>query len=408
MKRRYFNKLLAASPLAGFNHWAFAQSDDLQQRISTIIREYSAQGVHRTATQVDNLSGQWLADRISRMGIDASLHHFPLDQVNVISAQLHWDGGVIEGVPAYDCNYTDGEGLQGSMGELNSDADIGVVMSAANGPVAASILTARMSGAHKSIVVVTSDSMPAQGEAVINADDFNDPFGPPVLHIPHYAWPELKQAVDAGASARVVVHCERAPSTATNVEARIKGSNSELSPIVIMTPRSGWWRCASERGGGIALFLELMRAISDSNPKRDVYFTANSGHELGHLGLHHFIHNNPGLVENAHMWIHLGANFSAAGSDVFLQYSSEENRALTHKHLSQIGIEPASETPLSERPRGEARTIYDGSGEYISLLGDNPLFHHPDDTWPNATDIPVTLAWTRVFTALAVEISRES
>ncbi|MBL4820315.1 MAG: hypothetical protein JKY98_04895 [Gammaproteobacteria bacterium] len=103
---------------------------------------------------MDNLSGQWLADRITQMGVDANLHPFAIDQVNVISAQLHWDGGVIEAVPAYDCNYTDGEGLQGSMGELNSGADIGVIMSAAIGPTPASIRVARMSGAHKAIVVV--------------------------------------------------------------------------------------------------------------------------------------------------------------------------------------------------------------------------------------------------------------
>ena len=408
MNRRHFNRLLAATSLAGFNHYAIAQSNDLQQRISTIIREYSAQGNHRTATQVDNLSGQWLADRITQLGVDATLQPFSIDQVNVISARLHWDGGVIEGVPAYDCNYTDGEGLQGSMGELNSGADIGVIMSAANGPISASIRTARNSGAHKAIVVVTTDSMPAQGTTVINADNFTDPFGPPVLHIPHYAWPELKQAVDAGASARVVAHCERVPSTAVNVEAKIEGSNSDLSPMVIMTPRSGWWRCASERGGGIALFLEMMRSISMSNPQRDVYFTANSGHELGHLGLHQFTHDNPGLVENAHMWIHLGANFAARGAAIVLQYSSETNRALTHKHLSQYGIQAAIETPISERPRGEARNIYDGSGEFISLLAGNPLFHHPDDTWPNSIDIPATLAWARTFTALVVEISRQS
>ncbi|MBL4820316.1 MAG: hypothetical protein JKY98_04900 [Gammaproteobacteria bacterium] len=228
------------------------------------------------------------------------------------------------------------------------------------------------------------------------------------MHIPHYAWPELKQAVDAGASARVVAHCERVPNTAVNVEAKIEGSNSDLSPMVIMTPRSGWWRCASERGGGIALFLEMMRSISVSNPQRDVYFTANSGHELGHLGLHQFIHNHPGLVENAHMWIHLGANFAARGAAILLQYSSEANRTLTHKHLGQYGLGAAIETPISERPLGEARNIYDGSGEFISLLANNPLFHHPDDTWPNAIDIPATMAWTRAFTALVAEISRQS
>ena len=48
-----------------------------------------------------------------------------------------------------------------------------------------------------------------------------------------------------------------------------------------MTPRSGWYSCASERGGGIACWLELMRTLNGRAP-RDVLFVASSGHELGH------------------------------------------------------------------------------------------------------------------------------
>jgi len=408
MKRREFNRLFALSSLTGLSPYAFSQSDDQQQRISDIIREYSEQGIHRTATEVDSFSAQWLANRIVQMGARASFRPFALDRVNVVSAQLQWEGGVIEGVPAFDCNYTDSNGLQGSMGALNSDADIGVIMSEARGAVPATILAARENEAHKAIVVVTDESLPEQGTTVINADNFNEPFGPPLLHIPRDAWPALQSAVVAGASAKLVAHCERSPSTALNVEVRVAGSDSSLSPMVIMTPRSGWWRCASERGGGIAVWLEMIRAISAADPVRDVIFTANSGHELGHLGLDQFMHDNPGLVAGAHMWIHLGANFAADGAAIFLQYSSEENRALTYKHLDPYGLRPATETPIEDRPRGEARNIYDGSGQYISLLSTNPLFHHPDDVWPGAVDLPNTAAWTQAFTSLVVEIALQA
>jgi hypothetical protein len=62
-----------------------------------------------------------------------------------------------------------------------------------------------------------------------------------------------------------------------------------------MTPRSGWWSCASGRGGGLVLFLEIMRAVRKAHTARTVIFTANSGHELGHLGLDHFIEEEPNL-----------------------------------------------------------------------------------------------------------------
>jgi hypothetical protein len=77
----------------------------------------------------------------------------------------------------------------------------------------------------------------------------------------------------------------------------------------VMTPRSGWWWCTSERGGGLACWLEIMRATRAANPVRDVLFVASSGHELGHVGLDAVIERRPGLLPAARAWIHLGAMY---------------------------------------------------------------------------------------------------
>ena len=89
MKRREFNTLFALSSLAGLSPCAFAQGDDQQQRISDIIREYSEQGIHRTATDVDSFSAQWLANRIMQIGARASFRPFSLNQVNVVEYADH-------------------------------------------------------------------------------------------------------------------------------------------------------------------------------------------------------------------------------------------------------------------------------------------------------------------------------
>ena len=68
---------------------------------------------------------------------------------------------------------------------------------------------------------------------------------------------------------------------------------------MVMTPRSGWWSCGSERGGGIACWLEIMRAVHAAKPARDVLFVASSGHELGHLGLDAYMARRPDLVRAA-------------------------------------------------------------------------------------------------------------
>ena len=89
-----------------------------------------------------------------------------------------------------------------------------------------------------------------------------------------------------------------------------------------MTPRSSWWQSTAERGGGIVCWLETLRALLGERPARPVVFTANTGHELGHLGLDDFIARRPGWdrssAEGGAVWVHYGANIGAAGGTLSL------------------------------------------------------------------------------------------
>ena len=57
------------------------------------------------------------------------------------------------------------------------------------------------------------------------------------------------------------------------------------------------------------------------------------------------------------------------------------------KALEDLSINEVAAMPVGQRALGEARNIFDGGGEYISLLGSNPFFHHPNDRWPHSVDI---------------------
>jgi hypothetical protein len=61
-----------------------------------------------------------------------------------------------------------------------------------------------------------------------------------------------------------------------------------------MTPRSSWWQSTAERGGGLVCWLESLRALIVAPPACNAIFTANSGHELGHLGLDDFMARRSG------------------------------------------------------------------------------------------------------------------
>lgn len=381
----------------------------MQARIAAIISEYSAQGIHRTGTRTDNESADWLADRISALGVQPRLETFPLERLDILDARFKVAGIDIEGVPAFDCTYTDASGITGSLGVLGSAADIGVVMaSPMGGQGFQAIEAARRERHHKAIVLVTDIRMPADGAALINADSFLAPYGPPVLQVANRHWPAIERAARDGETALVIAHCRRVQAMATNVQATITGKNSRLAPLVVMTPRSGWWHCAAERGGGIAAFLEMIRTINSRGAARDVIFTANSGHELGHLGLDRYLESHKSLIAGASMWIHLGANFAAKYEPgVRLQFADDRAKSLVERELLGEDLKPAHETPIGSRPYGEARNIFDGGGRYISILGSNGLFHHPDDVWPEAVDMFASTRWLCAFTELSVKLAGE-
>ncbi|MGJ8688334.1 MAG: hypothetical protein ACSHXZ_02325 [Gammaproteobacteria bacterium] len=408
--RRQFLSWLPAFPLLSSPSFVFSQEPSAQElRVADAIRQYSAQGYHRTGTAVDTVSGAWLSDRIQDLGLPSFMDPITLDRVEILYASFTFNGIEVEGVPLYDCHYSDVHGITGTLGPLGSNADIGVVMlpPSTSSPTHNQLAEVRRSNRHRAIIIVSDSSYPAEGIATLNAEDFNAPVGPPTLQIANAIWPALQQAMTNRAEATVVAFCERKESKAYNVSARIDGTDPDLAPIVIMTPRSGWWRCASERGGGIAVFMELIRALIDNPPTRDVILTANSGHELGHLGLDLMLHENPALAKDAAMWIHLGANFAATSSQVRLQYSNSNVRSLSARHLQRHNLKPDIETAIENRPLGEARNIFDQGGNFLSILGTNPLFHHPDDRWPDAVDIAKTVQWAQALTTIVLELSRE-
>lgn len=407
--RRQFLHWLSALPLASTSLTSFAQPDAIREsRIADIIREYSAQGYHRTGTAVDTVSGAWLSDRIQDLGVASFMDPIELNRVNVLYASFEFAGQAIDGEPLYDCSYTDVAGVTGRLGELGSDADIGVIMlpPSSSDTDHSRLNEIRREARHKGIIIVSSRDYPTDGVAVLDAEAFRAPVGPPTLQIDNKHWPALQEAITQRQEGTLIAFCEHKPSKAYNVSARIDGSDPKLAPMVIMTPRSGWWRCASERGGGIALFLELMRDLVANPPQRDVIFTANSGHELSHLGLEQMLRETPDIARSAYIWINLGANFAAPGSQVRLQYSSQGIKNLTRRFLERGNLAPAVETPIENRPLGETRNIFDAGGNFLSLLGNNSLLRHPDDRWPDAVDLATTARWADAFSNIILELSR--
>jgi hypothetical protein len=233
----------------------------------------------------------------------------------------------------------------------------------------------------------------AAGLGLINAEDFRTPYGAPAIHVSSEARDTVLAAAREGAEVRLVSHSRRTSARASNIVAALEGHDSSKPPLVVMTPRSSWWQSTAERGGGLVCWLESLRALLGrpqvKSLRRDVIFTANSGHELNHLGLDDFVARRPGWDKaGGAEWVHYGANLGAFGSWLSLVSNSDDLRRLGLTALADAGQPPDDIPWPSQPPSGETRDIHRAGGRYLTLVGTNRLFHLPEDRWPHAVDVP--------------------
>jgi hypothetical protein len=397
LSRKEFLGWLSASALG-----ARLPANELEQRAAQIIREYDQQGVHRTATKADAQSARWLAAYAQQIGGKVTLETFAHHRIDPQACFIEANNKRIAGLPIFDAPFTDAKGLRGTLGVFGSGADIGWIELPPSAEYGANYEPARRNSKHKAIVVLTKGARP--GLCPINAPEFLHPYGPPMLQISseHSDW--VRQQTNV----QFVAHVKRTKTIAHNVTATIKGTNAKLAPLVVMTPRSGWNHSASERGGGIVCWLEVMRALAQQRPARDVHFLSSSGHELGHLGLQNFIARHPTLVPTAHAWLHFGASIGAVGATNRIQASNDELESAAVNAMNTFGIPINEKAKRGVAPFGEAGNIHRGGGKYLSLIcTGNPLFHHPADRWPDAVDVPAVAKYAAAFVQVSQQLAQD-
>ena len=381
-----------------------------QGQIVADVRGWDAIEGHRTGTEGDAATSKWLADLAREAGTTPEMQSFLFQRWVLGRCSVSADGHHADGVPFFDGGITGSAAVEGILGHLaDEDAGIGVGQIGNAAPSGANerFARARAAGNCPALVAVAAMDADVPGLALQNADRFVDPFGPPVLQVASEEGDWLLDAAARGQSASVIVDVALEPATASNVVARVAGQDPSLAPVVVMTPKSAWWTCTAERGGGIVIWLALLRHFAVNQPRRTVVFTANTGHELGHTGLDHFMQESPELSRGAHVWVHLGANFVAKGSERRLQASDAGLQALAEQAMAANGVPPHSIRPLGERPFGEARNIYDAGGRYLSWLGSNRWFHHPTDRWPDTIDLDAADRLTKAMLEIASAIAND-
>jgi hypothetical protein len=375
-------------------------TDAVARRAADVIRGYAQEGFHRTATPVDRASADHLLSLARAAGVEPRLEPFELSRVDPGAAFLEIDGRRIDGLPMFDGPFTGRDGIRGAIGSVASDRPIAWIAISPSGE--ADLRKVRDGSPHRALIAVTTGQHP--GLCPVNAAFFSEPFGPQVLQIGSEHQPVIERAASTGADVRVVAEATRRQATAFNVAAEVRGAQPDLPPLCVMTPRSGWYQNASERGGGLVCWLEAMRTCAAARPRRTVRFVASSGHELGHLGLRAYLAANPTLAREALVWMHYGANIGASTGDVGIACSSDGLQTAALGALAKQSLDGVRRVPAS-RVGGEAATIARERGQFVSFIGQNAWFHNPRDTWPDAVDVPTIARFARATADLTLALA---
>ena len=363
-----------------------------------LIEQYCAFGIHRTGWEADERATEWLIGVLAQHGVSASSHAFEFPCVETKAAYVEVDGRQIEGTPLYDGASTGPEGIFGRLalpeGEL-SGSSLLVMDDARRLPQILETSPEAPSG----VILITGD---AKGDIVLrNAERIDDPFALPVIQV---ARKDAALLLDAeGKTARIVLDFQRPISTATNVIGRLE-SPAARGLVVVMTPKSGWFTCASERGGGIAITLALAAYLAGLKERqKEVLFLFTSGHEINQYGLACLLRDNPGLRDEAEAWVHLGASIGASRQTWWRLYSrDDELRARFTDSLSREGFDDIPWADKNERPVGESKQVYDK--RFVSIIGMHDYFHGPNDIPSLAVDANRVASFGRAFARLLTDL----
>jgi hypothetical protein len=398
------------SGLPSTTHESRDSSDTLEQRVAAVIQDYDAQGNHRTGTEVDRASAEWLASRLRHLGAEPSLEPFTFSRIDPQSCYLRVGDRRIDSLPLFDAGFTGSEGVRGRLGHLGSDAEIALIESE---PPSFSdpgieqrgqVQAARRSG-HKAIVVLTRGPRP--GLFVINARGFAKPFGPPMLQISSAESAWLKEQADRHAEATLVAEVRRTSTQAYNLTAKIPGSNQALAPLVFMAPRSGWWQCASEQGSRLACWLEVARVLAAAKPARDSFFVAFSGHEIGFLGVDPYVKRRPDLITRAYAWLFFGSDIGAPRQPNVLHASDDVLEHWIVTALEREGLTVNTKARHDVIARGEVSAIQQGGGRFVTFACDTGVFHNVADRWPQAVDVATVARYAKAFANGAMQLASQ-
>lgn len=397
------------------------------------VLRFTTMGEHRCGTETDTRTSFWIRDELERGGIDAELQRFPVRVFDIGRCTVSCEGVVHRAHPEWYPTATGPEPVRGPLTILADGAPLeglrGTILlaetDAGAGPLAAEELSdelktridaAGRAGALAAVVVVHHRSFELAGR---NNHDPRQNQAPwcsiPLVGIAARHREPLLAAVRHGAEAEVILDgVDHRDGHAFNVIGRT-GTGEKL--ICISTPASCHFRGGGERAPGVVLLLGLARWLGRRRPDARYLLLADSGHEIGGLGLRSFDTSLLPPADEVTCWIHLGSGCgvrrwekdgigidprptglraTAPRGGVGLFYASTEFHPIMGRTFAGISdLRPQANRPAGQFDRLVARGYrgisFSGGNMYTHTIADGPEQTAPEILEPLARSLALTL-----------------
>ncbi len=318
--RRGFLAATAAAPLAaGVAPPAVARIDPDQ--VALDLQRYIDFGAKQSGGPGDEACGAWLQSELEAAGFSTERQYFSAPWFEASSAELTaggvrapvWPqpivqttppGGLTAPIVRVDAKGRAAAPLEGAIAliDLSHARWSSMFWPGVAGPVAAAF----QGGAAACVIVTNGPS----GKIIALNTDGREPLYPdPMALIAPDEAASAFAAASEGREATLTVAGQGGRRQAFNLVGRLDRGRGRW--LVVSTPRSGWFTCAAERGGGVAAWLHIARWAARSAPDYDIALVCNSGHEYQYLGAEELLHSVAPRPEQTAFWLHLGANLAA-------------------------------------------------------------------------------------------------
>jgi hypothetical protein len=378
-------------------------------------------GDHRTASAGDQRTSDWLASELRKAGMKPVFQSFGLRQFFLRKSTLVVDGKPVASFPLWPPLSTGPDPISAPLVEYHTARSLAGAIALISFPFDPRASVFKGSGHEELIQAATKLGARAiigmtqgpTGEIIaLNVPEDARTWPVPVLLAPARSEPLLRAAAARRATASFFVDGnEEAHAIARNVIGRL-GRGSKV--VVVSTPQSGWFRCAGERGPGIALWLGLARWVRRNSSGLSYLFVSTSGHELGGLGIKAFLNDEAPPPKSVLAWLHLGAGIATyrwqqSDKGMIRAHEVDSNRALMCSPslgptLSPIFADLPGLKPASSQAVGDYRDIAKAGYRTMAIAAGHTFHHTPADS-PEVTspELLEPVATALVNTLLALE-----